>query len=149
MGRAAGLLQPIGVVFLNGAAAFLVLEKASGQVKRVIGGVVQPTPMLDMAVNSNSGRGLLRHGAAPRIPAPRPYGDRPLDGQQSGRRHRRRVRRAAARHPGRPVRRGARGRGGWCSIATSPCCGHAETDNVVVAGHPGTNNANEARQPQR
>jgi glucose/arabinose dehydrogenase len=45
-------------VFLpNGEA--LVLEKASGQVKRVVGGVVQATPALDLAVNSASERGLL------------------------------------------------------------------------------------------
>src|SRR5262249_14830559 len=54
----AGLSQPIGIVFL-GNDDFLVLEKASGQVKRVIGGVLQPNPVLDLAVNSNSERGLL------------------------------------------------------------------------------------------
>jgi len=54
----AGLAQPIGIVFLGPNDA-LVLEKASGQVKRVIGGVLQPTPVLDLAVNSNSERGLL------------------------------------------------------------------------------------------
>ena len=47
----AGIAQPIGIVFL-GANDFLVLEKASGQVKRVIGGVIQATPVLDLAVNS-------------------------------------------------------------------------------------------------
>jgi hypothetical protein len=36
----------------------LVLEKASGQVKRVISGVVQPIPVLDLAVNSELERGL-------------------------------------------------------------------------------------------
>jgi aldose sugar dehydrogenase len=36
----------------------LVLEKASGQVKRVVNGTVQGT-VLDLAVNSNSERGLL------------------------------------------------------------------------------------------
>jgi glucose/arabinose dehydrogenase len=53
-----GITQPIGIVFLS-ADDFFVLEKASGQVKRVIGGVVQPTPALDLAVNSASERGLL------------------------------------------------------------------------------------------
>jgi glucose/arabinose dehydrogenase len=53
-----GIAQPIGIVFL-GANDFLVLEKASGQVKRVINGVIQATPVLDLAVNSNSERGLL------------------------------------------------------------------------------------------
>jgi glucose/arabinose dehydrogenase len=53
-----GLTQPIGIVFL-GANDFFVLEKASGKVRRVISGVIQPTPALDLAVNSNSERGLL------------------------------------------------------------------------------------------
>ena len=53
-----GISQPIGIVFL-GQDDFFVLEKASGQVKRVINGVVQPTPVLDLAVNSASERGLL------------------------------------------------------------------------------------------
>src|SRR5687768_7217714 len=44
-----GIIQPIGIVFL-GPSDFLVLEKASGQVKRVVGGVIQPTPVLDLAV---------------------------------------------------------------------------------------------------
>jgi glucose/arabinose dehydrogenase len=42
-----GLAQPIAMVY------------ASGQVKRVIGGVLQAAPVLDLAVNSNSERGLL------------------------------------------------------------------------------------------
>src|SRR3954447_26049138 len=54
-----GLNQPIGIVFLGSANDYLVLEKASGQVKRVINGAVQSTPVLDLAVNSNSERGLL------------------------------------------------------------------------------------------
>src|SRR6185369_2202280 len=54
----AGISQPIGIVFLA-ANDFLVLEKASGQVKRVINGVIQLNPVLDLAVNSNSERGLL------------------------------------------------------------------------------------------
>src|SRR5262245_13671424 len=53
-----GIAQPIGIVFL-GANDFFVLERASGQVKRVVGGVVQPNPVLDLAVNSASERGLL------------------------------------------------------------------------------------------
>src|SRR5258708_7520811 len=63
-----GLNQPIGIVFL-GASDFLVLEKASGQIKRVIGGVIQPTPVLDLAVNSNSERGLLSMALHPNFPA--------------------------------------------------------------------------------
>jgi glucose/arabinose dehydrogenase len=62
-----GLSQPIGVVFL-GADDLLVLEKATGRVRRVIGGVVQPTPVLDLAVNSNSERGLLSMALGPNFP---------------------------------------------------------------------------------
>ncbi len=54
----AGIVQPIGIVFL-GANDYLVLEKGSGQVKRVTGGVLQAAPVLDLAVNSASERGLL------------------------------------------------------------------------------------------
>jgi glucose/arabinose dehydrogenase len=64
----AGISQPIGIVFL-GPDDFLVLEKASGQVKRVIGGVVKATPVLDLAVNSASERGLLAMALHPDFPA--------------------------------------------------------------------------------
>ncbi|MGV3724018.1 MAG: PQQ-dependent sugar dehydrogenase, partial [Actinomycetota bacterium] len=64
---ASGLSQPIGVVFIGPDDA-LVLEKASGQVKRVIGGVVQATPALDLAVNSASERGLLGIALHPSFP---------------------------------------------------------------------------------
>lgn len=64
----AGITQPIGIVFL-GANDFFVLEKASGQIKRVIGGVVQAAPVLDLAVNSNSERGLLSMVLHPNFPA--------------------------------------------------------------------------------
>ena len=62
-----GLVQPIGIVFL-GANDFLVLEKASGRVKRVIGGVMQPAAVLDLAVNSASERGLLSMALHPNFP---------------------------------------------------------------------------------
>jgi len=67
-----GLSQPIGVVFLprnDGVIDMLVLEKASGLVKRVINGVVQPTPVLDLAVNSASERGLLSMVLHPNFPS--------------------------------------------------------------------------------
>ena len=51
-----GLAQPVSMAFL-GHDDFLVLEKASGQVKRVRDGDV--STVLDLAVNSNSERGLL------------------------------------------------------------------------------------------
>jgi len=63
-----GLNQPIGIVFIGSSDAF-VLEKASGQVKRVINGVIQPTPVLDLAVNSSSERGLLSLVLHPNFPA--------------------------------------------------------------------------------
>jgi glucose/arabinose dehydrogenase len=63
-----GVNQPIGIVFL-GMNDYLVLEKASGQIKRVINGVIQPNPVLDLAVNSNSERGLLSMVLHPNFPA--------------------------------------------------------------------------------
>ncbi|HEX2541303.1 MAG TPA: PQQ-dependent sugar dehydrogenase [Caldimonas sp.] len=52
-----GLAQPTSIAFLGGND-FLVLEKATGRVQRVVNGVVQGT-VLDLAVNSASERGLL------------------------------------------------------------------------------------------
>jgi glucose/arabinose dehydrogenase len=63
-----GLTQPIGLIFLGSVNDALVLEKASGQIKRVINGVVQPTPVLDLAVNSASERGLLSAALHPNFP---------------------------------------------------------------------------------
>ena len=54
---AAGLDQPITMAFL-GRDDMLVLEKASGQVKRIVDGRVRDV-VLDLAVNSASERGLL------------------------------------------------------------------------------------------
>jgi glucose/arabinose dehydrogenase len=54
---ASGLSQPISIAFI-GRDDMLVLEKASGQVKRVVDGEVQGV-VLDLAVNSASERGLL------------------------------------------------------------------------------------------
>jgi glucose/arabinose dehydrogenase len=51
------LVQPTSMAFI-GRDDFLVLEKASGRVKRVRNGEVRDT-VLDLAVNSNSERGLL------------------------------------------------------------------------------------------
>jgi len=52
-----GLVQPTSMAFL-GANDFLVLEKASGKVQRVVNGVLQGA-VLDLPVNSASERGLL------------------------------------------------------------------------------------------
>src|SRR4051794_18608748 len=63
-----GVSQPIGIVWLGPNDA-LILEKASGQVKHIISGVIQPAPVLDLAVNSNSERGLLSLVLHPNFPA--------------------------------------------------------------------------------
>jgi glucose/arabinose dehydrogenase len=63
-----GISQPIGIVFLGSVNDYFVLEKASGQVKRVVNGVVQSPPVLDLPVNSNSERGLLSMVLAPNFP---------------------------------------------------------------------------------
>jgi uncharacterized repeat protein (TIGR01451 family) len=52
-----GLTMPTGMAFL-GPQDFLVLEKSTGRVKRVLDGVVQGV-VLDLAVNFGSERGLL------------------------------------------------------------------------------------------
>lgn len=52
-----GLMQPIGMAFL-GRNDFLVTEKPTGKVKRVVNGAVTAT-VLDLPVNSASERGLL------------------------------------------------------------------------------------------
>ena len=54
---ASGLITPIGIAFL-GAKDWLVIEKNTGEVKRVVDGAVQST-VLDLAVNNFSERGLL------------------------------------------------------------------------------------------
>src|SRR5215207_6716523 len=60
-----GLTQPVSMAFIGPGDA-LVLEKASGQVKRVVNGTVQGA-VLDLAVNSNSERGLLGIALHPRF----------------------------------------------------------------------------------
>jgi len=62
-----GISQPIGIVFLA-PDDYFVLEKASGKVKRVTGGAVLPLPVLDLAVNSASERGLLSMVLDPAFP---------------------------------------------------------------------------------
>jgi glucose/arabinose dehydrogenase len=64
---ASGLSQPTSMAFV-GKNSFLVLEKASGKVQRVIDGVVQSVPALDLAVNSASERGLLGIALHPDFP---------------------------------------------------------------------------------
>ncbi len=130
-----GIVQPIGIVFL-GANDYLVLEKASGQVKRVIGGVVQATPVLDLAVNGNSERGLLSLVLHPNFPAtPFVYvrwtqsstgadTNVALNVPLLGNRVDRFVWNGSTLTMDRPI------------IALRSL----QTDNIVVPGHPGTNN---------
>jgi len=133
----AGISQPIGIVFL-GTDDYLVLEKASGQVKRVIGGVVQASPVLDLAVNSNSERGLLSMALDPDFPAnPSVYvrwtesstgadSTAVLDVPLLGNRVDRFI---------------------WNGVSLTYAenlirLRSLQTDNIAVPGHPGTNNAN-------
>ncbi len=53
-----GLSQPTSMAFI-GNNDFLVLEKNTGKVQRVLNGVIQSPAPLDLAVNSASERGLL------------------------------------------------------------------------------------------
>ena len=62
-----GLSLPTAMAFL-GPDDFLILEKETGQVKRVTGGVVAAT-VLDLNVNFGSERGLLGIALHPRFPA--------------------------------------------------------------------------------
>jgi len=62
-----GLDQPTSMAFI-GANDFLILEKATGRVMRVVNGVVQG-PLLDLAVNSASERGLLGIALDPNFPS--------------------------------------------------------------------------------
>jgi aldose sugar dehydrogenase len=62
-----GLNQPTSIAFI-GDDDILVLEKASGTVKRVTGGAVTAT-VLDLPVNSGSERGLLGIALHPQFPA--------------------------------------------------------------------------------
>ena len=53
-----GFTTPIGLAFLDDND-FLVLEKNTGMVKRVVDGTVEEDPVLDLDVNFASERGLL------------------------------------------------------------------------------------------
>src|SRR5512143_762697 len=52
------LAAPSSMAFLA-ANDFLFLEKNSGRVRRVVAGVLQMNPVLDVAVNNDNERGLL------------------------------------------------------------------------------------------
>jgi len=134
-----GISQPIGIVFL-GAADYLVLEKASGQVRRVTNGVLQATPVLDLAVNSNSERGLLSMVLHPDFPIdPSVYirWTESSTGADST---------ASLEVPllGNRVDRFV-WNGSTLTFAQNLIHLRAlQTDDIAVVGHPGTNNASPA-----
>ena len=100
-----GLTQPTSMAFI-GHDDFLVVEKSTGQVKRVKDGEVRGT-VLDLAVNSNSERGLLGIALDPKY---KKNGFVYLFWSESrtGADSTDRRRRAAARQPRRPLRMGRR-----------------------------------------
>ena len=55
---ASGLAQPTTMAFVADGD-ILVLQKGNGQVRRITGGVLQAAPVLDVAVDASSERGLL------------------------------------------------------------------------------------------
>ncbi len=134
-----GISQPIGIVFL-GRDDYLVLEKASGQVKRVINGVLQANPVLDLAVNSNSERGLLSLVLHPNFPTT-PYAyvrwTESLTGVDSG---------VVSEVPllGNRVDRFSWNGTTLVQDINLIRLRARQTDNQAVPGHPGSNNANEA-----
>jgi len=135
-----GLIQPIGIVFLGAASDFLVLEKASGQVKRVTGGVLQPTPVLDLAVNSSSERGLLSMALHPDFPATPHvyiYWTESSTGADTN---------VVSNVPllGNRVDRFVWDGSTLAFDINLIRLRARQTDNVAVPGHAGTNNANEA-----
>ncbi len=136
---ASGFSQPIGLVFL-GPNDMLVLEKASGKVQRVIGGLIQATPALDLAVNSNSERGLLSIALDPAFPKnPSVYirWTESSTGADTG---------VALETPllGNRVDRFTWD-GTTLTLANNLIrLRSLQTDNAVVPGHAGSNNANPA-----
>jgi glucose/arabinose dehydrogenase len=133
-----GITQPIGIVFLSANDAF-VLEKASGQVKRVISGVLQPTPVLDLGVNSNSERGLLSlvlHPNFPAVPFVYVFWTESSTGADS-------TSVSDVALLGNRIDRFV-WNGSTLTLDRNVLLLRArQTDNVAVPGHPGTNNANE------
>ncbi len=64
----AGLNMPTTMAFI-GPDDILVLQKGDGRVRRVLGGLLQPGEVLDVAVDNVSERGLLGIAAHPEFPA--------------------------------------------------------------------------------
>ena len=135
----AGLTQPIGLVFFAPNEAF-VIEKASGQVKRVVSGVVQATPVLDLAVNSASERGLLSialHPAFPGTPFVYLYWTQSSTGSDSN---------VISQVPllGNRIDRFVWNGTTLAIDANLISIRARQTDNLPVPGHTGTENASEA-----
>jgi glucose/arabinose dehydrogenase len=63
-----GLSLPTTMAFI-GADDILVLQKDNGQVRRVAGGVLQASPVLDVAVDNDSERGMLGIAVHPNFPS--------------------------------------------------------------------------------
>ena len=64
---ASGLALPTTMAFI-GVDDILVLQKNNGMVRRVIAGVLQPSAVLDVAVDSDSERGMLGIAVHPNFP---------------------------------------------------------------------------------
>ena len=66
--EASGLITPISIAFLGPNEGMLVLEKQTGQVKRIVNRAVHSI-VLDLGVNNASERGLLGIATHPNFPA--------------------------------------------------------------------------------
>ena len=137
-----GLTQPIGMLFLqrtDGVLDMLVIEKASGQVKRVINGTVQTPPVLDLAVNSASERGLLDMVLHPNFPTTSEVFVRWTESSTGADTNVTAETTLLGNRVDRFVWNGS-----TLTLAGPVIALRArQTDNVAVTGHPGTNNANE------
>jgi len=136
----AGLNQPIGIVFLGSVNDYLVLEKASGQIKRVIGGVLQSAPVLDLPVNSNSERGLLSMALHPNFPGT-PYAYIRWTESSTGT--------DSTDVTAVPLLGNRLDRFIWNGVSFTldrnlVMLRARQTDNIAVPGHPGSNNGAEA-----
>ena len=136
----AGISQPIGIVFLGSVNDYLVLEKASGQIKRVVGGVLQPAPVLDLPVNSNSERGLLSMALHPNFPGT-PYAYIRWTESSTGA--------DSTDVTAVPLLGNRLDRYVWNGVSFTfdrnlAMLRARQTDNIAVPGHSGSNNAAEA-----
>ena len=133
-----GLSQPIGLAFLA-PDDLLVAEKASGQIKRVLNGVIQQTPVLDLPVNSASERGLLAIALHPNFPV-EPFVYVRWTESSAGADT---TATSSVALLGNRVDR-FRWDGSTLSFDRSLLALRArQTDNIPVPGHPGTANQNE------